>query len=192
MTELSAATAEDQELAILKQRADVLGIPYNGNIGLETLRNRVRDHQTKLESATKAEPELKTAPKTKAQVEQELRDQVKREGLVLLRCRIANLNPQKRDLEGELITVANRFLGTVSKFIPFGEAGESYHIPKVLYDELRDRKFQQVISKKDAQGKEQLSRRMVPEYSIEILPQLTAEELQELAVKQAAAERLGA
>ena len=109
----------------------------------------------------------------------------------LIRCRIYNLNPSKRDLQGEIVTVGNKYLGSVKKFIPFGEATDNgYHIPNILYEELKRRRFQSITTK-SVKGQIVVNNRMVPEYSLEVLPQLTKEQLKELADKQGAAERLG-
>jgi hypothetical protein len=182
------------ELAQLKQRADILGVKYPRHIGVDALRKKIRDKmegiQEEAPEASKAASEPKK--KTKAEIEQELREQVQLEGMALVRCRIYNLNPSKRDLQGEIITVANSYLGTVRKFIPFGEATDNgYHIPQVIYDDLKERKFQQIMTK-TVNGQIQVNTRMVPEYNIEVLDPLTEEELRELALKQEAAKRLGA
>ena len=186
------------ELALLKERARTLGIPIAGNIGIETLRQRVAD---KINGTSHAETELQKEqayqaaedkPKTRAQLDQEIRDRMKLEEMVLIRCRIYNLNPSKSDLQGEIVAVANRYLGTVRKFIPFGEATDNgYHLPRCLLTELQSRKFQ-AIRTKTVNGQIQVDTRLVPEYNIEILPALTVEELNDLATKQAAAQRLGA
>lgn len=204
MTEQTTNPAETEapespldELKLLKERARTMGIPISGNIGIDTLKKKI---EAKLSGSQEQEPEevvdeQEPAPKpmTKAQRDQELRDRLRKEKTKLVRCRIYNLNPNKRDLRGEIITVGNRYLGTVRKFIPFGEATDGgYHIPQVIFDDLKSRKFQQIQTKKNRKGQDELTTRMVPEYSIEILPPLTKEELAELATKQAAAERLGA
>lgn len=180
------------ELDLLKERARVLGVEFSGNIGVETLKKRI---ELKLSGEPEEEasaPVEANRPMTKAEQEMAIREQLHRDKMALVRCRIYNLNPSKRDLHGEIITVRNRFLGTVRKFIPFGEATDNgYHIPKIIYDDLKSRKFQQISTTKK-QGQIDVKTRMVPEYSIEVLPPLTKEELEELALKQAAAERLGA
>jgi len=130
--------------------------------------------------------------KVKVETNQEIRDRLQKDVLRLVRCRIYNMNPSKADLKGEIVTVANRFIGTIRKMIPFGEATDNgYHIPLILLTELQSRKFQQLRPKK-VRGVEQApERRMVPEYNIEIMEPLTKKELRELANKQSAAERLG-
>ena len=193
-----------EELALLKDRARQMGIPISGNIGVDKLRDRIANHlagqqeeeEEEAEEEEVAAPVVAATPKprplTKAEKEQKLRRDVQAENLSLVRCRIYNLNPMKRDLPGEIITVANRYLGTVAKYIPFGEATEGgYHIPKVLYKNLKGRKFQQVTTRKiPGTAQIEVKRRMVPEYNIELLPPLTKAELSELGLKQAAAQRL--
>lgn len=184
------------ELEMLKERARLMGIPFSGKIGVDALKKKIQDRLDGKASAGDAEGgddvegEVKAeVKKTKAQIEQETRDRVWAESMALVRCRIYNLNPQKRDIHGEIITVANKYLGTVRKFIPFGEATDNgYHIPKVIYEDLKSRQFQQITTKQK-NGKIEVGSRMVPEYNIEVLPPLTKEELDELAIKQAAAER---
>jgi hypothetical protein len=180
------------ELADLKYRADTLGIKYPKHIGVEGLRRKIREKREEIEEEAAEAVAAVTRKKTQAEIEQELREQVQMDAMALVRCRIYNLNPGKRDLQGEIITVANRYLGTVRKFIPFGEATENgYHIPQVIYDDLKERKFQQIMTK-TVNGQITVNTRMVPEYNIEVLDPLTEEELRELALKQEAARRLGA
>jgi len=197
------------ELNMLKERAKMMGISLGGNIGIDTLKKKIDAKlngtpETPTEPApvattpfipTEASPAAVVAapprPKTKAEIEQALRTKLHREQMALVRCRIYNLNPSKRDLQGEIITVGNKYLGTVRKFIPFGEATDGgYHIPKVIYNDLKTRQFQSIRTR-TIKGQIQVDCRMVPEYSIDVMPPLTRDELSELALKQAAAERLG-
>ena len=188
---------EALELKMLMERATQLGIPYKGNIGIDTLRDRVanklegnkNDKYTDVDVEEDGADEVAPRPET----EQELRERITAEATRLVRCRIYNLNPGKRDLPGEFATVANRYMGTITKFIPFGEATDNgYHIPNVIYEDLKTRKFQHLTEKKvpGQPGQTELVRRLVPEYQIEIMEPLTAEELGELAINQAAADRL--
>jgi hypothetical protein len=176
------------ELSTLKDRAKVLGINFSGNIGVDALRKKIQDKLDGSNDAGEAAEEKAPAQLTK----QQIRDKLRKEALALVRCRIYNLNPSKRELSGEIVTVGNRYIGTVRKMIPFGEATENgYHIPKIIHDELKSRKFQQIRTTKK-NGQIEVHASMVPEYSIEVLRPLTKDELEELKVKQAAAERLGA
>ena len=164
------------EIDLLKQRADLMGIRYKSNIGPEALKKKIADFGT---SNKVSEPE-------DVETEQNMRDRIQKEQLALIRCRINNLNPAKVDIPGEIVTVANRYLGTVRKYVPFGEqTQEGYHIPKVLLDDLRGRQFQQISTRK-VRGQVVQTTRMVPEFSVEILPPLKKAELEDLAVRQAA------
>ena len=182
-------------LTMLKKRADELGITYSNNIGADSLSKRINDKLDGKEVSSDPEKneEVQVARrKTKEELDQEIREEQRLEHMRLLRCRIYNLNPSKNDLQGEIITIANRYLGTVRKFIPFGEATDNgYHVPKILVEDLKRRKYQSVKTSRDAKGQIQVKTRMVPEYQIEVLPPLTREELNELALSQQAAERVG-
>lgn len=190
------------ELEALKNRAAVLGISHHVSIGVDALRKKVNDKLNGVvETTVIEEPKVvaTVAPtnpvvreKSKTEKDADLRKVIVGDAMALVRCKIYNLNPTKRDLRGEIITVANKFIGKVSKFIPFGEETENgYHLPKVLYDDLVGRQYQDVRSK-EVNGKTVITRRMAPEYNIVVMPALTADELHELALKQAAAERMGA
>ena len=121
-----------------------------------------------------------------------IRERQRHTGMRLVRCQIYNNNPSKNDLKGEILTFSNKYLGKVSKFIPFGEATENgYHVPHVLVELLRRRKYQKISLKKLPNGTEQVVQTLAPEYTINELPPLTREELNELAIRQAAAERVG-
>ena len=177
------------ELTLLKAQADTLGVEYSNNIGVESLKKRI---------AAKLNPETEVfddapAEKGKAKVETKeecamrIRNELIKDETRLIRCRIANMNPAKGDLKGEIITVGNKYLGTIKKFVPFGEAGESYHLPKIMVDELKAREFNQVRTRKGDKGQTIIEQRLVKEYNIVELEPLTEKELAELARQQAAA-----
>jgi len=178
-------TSEEAELAALKERAKMMGLKLSPKIGLEKLKAKI---EAKLNPPVEedVDPGEETAVQRKARI----RKKQIAEQMVLVRCRIANLNPAKRDLRGEIFTVANKYIGTVRKFIPYGEATDNgYHIPRILYEQLKTRKFLQVNTRNDRSAGNQIvvDQRWVPEFSIEVLPSLTQEELDKLAASQAAA-----
>ncbi len=179
------------ELAMLKTKARNLGLTFSNNIGIESLRSKIEA----AEAAQRPEEAdvRKRVRRRQEEEEARMREELRLEALKLVRCRITNMDPRKRDIPGEVITVANEYLGTVRKLVPFGEATDNgYHIPQIIYDELMSRKFQQVTVKKNSRGEEVgISTRMVPEFNIQVLPMLTEQELKELARQQEAAARLG-
>jgi hypothetical protein len=117
------------------------------------------------------------------------REQIRRDALKLVRCRITNMDPKKADLPGEVLTIANRYIGTVKKFVPYGEVtDDGYHIPNCIYEELESRRFQNIRIIKDRKtGNKTVSATWAKEFAIEVLPPLTPEELAQLATAQIAA-----
>ena len=190
-------TAVD-ELALLKERAKQMGIPFSNNISLETLRKRISD---KMEG--KDVPEVNpltgdaeiaaitSAPK-KLDAKQNalaLRKMMQRDQMKLVRVRITNMDPKKKDLPGEIWTVSNEYLGNVRKMIPYGEqTDEGFHIPYCLFRLLQSKRFLHIRTVKDrVTGVERQDKQWVKEFSLDVLPDLTKEELARLAAAQAAA-----
>lgn len=186
------------ELTLLKERAKQMGIPFSNNISLETLRKRIAD---KMEG--KDEPEVNplagdseiaaiTAAPKKLDAKQNalaLRKLMQREQMKLVRVRITNMDPKKKDLPGEIWTVANEYLGNVRKMIPYGEqTDDGFHIPYCLFRLLQSKRFLHIRTVKDhVTGLERQEKQWVKEFSLDVLPDLTKEELARLAAAQAAA-----
>ena len=191
------AQAVDQ-LTFLKERAKVMGIPFSNNISLETLRKRIADKKE-----GKDEPEVNplagdseiaaiTAAPKKLDAKQNalaLRKLMHREQMKLVRVRITNMDPKKKDLPGEIWTVANEYLGNVRKMIPYGEqTDDGFHIPYCLFRLLQSKRFLHIRTVKDrVTGLERQEKQWVKEFSLDVLPDLTKEELARLAAAQAAA-----
>lgn len=184
-------TQEDrakQELNILKDRARLMGIDFSNNIGLDALREKI---QAKQEGTTEQETEevnaldpVATTPKQKKQT---LRSMLQEREMALVRLRITNLDPKKKDLKGEILTVANEYIGNIRKMVPYGEATENgFHVPYCLYKMMKRRQFQQIRTFKK-NGQIRVEHSMVREFALEVLPQLTAQEIRQLAASQSAA-----
>lgn len=181
---------QNEELIQLKEQAKTLGVQHSPNIGLDALRAKVRAKLDGTDDAgDKADGQRTPAAEDlKVETEQQIRDRLNSEALALVRCRITNLNPHKASMRGEVITVGNKYTGSISKFIPFGEATDNgYHVPKIIFDELKQRKFNSIKSEKSTNGVYRPVQRLVPEFAIEVLEPLTPEELSQLARQQAAA-----
>ena len=186
------------ELTLLKERAKQMGISFSNNISLETLRKRIAD---KMEG--KDEPEVNplagdseiaaiTAAPQKLDAKQNalaLRKLMQREQMKLVRVRITNMDPKKKDLPGEIWTVSNEYLGNVRKMIPYGEqTDDGFHIPYCLFRLLQSKRFLHIRTVKDSvTGLERQEKQWVKEFSLDVLPDLTKEELARLAAAQAAA-----
>lgn len=198
------------ELDLLKQRATLMGIAFSNNIGEETLRQRIADKQAELDAAASGAENtgeegdtvqqeqgevnaLEAGASSKEEVTTErpltLREKIRLEQMRLVRVRITCLDPKKKDLPGEILTVANEYLGTVRKFIPFGEVtDDGYHIPYCLYKMLDARKFLNIRTFKDRRtGTIRVESGYVKEFALEVLDPLTPAELAKLATAQKAA-----
>lgn len=198
------------ELDLLKQRATLMGITFSNNIGEETLRQRIADKQAELDAAASGAENtgeegdtvqqeqgevnaLEAGASSKEEVTTErpltLREKIRLEQMRLVRVRITCLDPKKKDLPGEILTVANEYLGTVRKFIPFGEVtDDGYHIPYCLYKMLDARKFLNIRTFKDRRtGTVRVESGYVKEFALEVLDPLTPAELAKLATAQKAA-----
>ena len=100
------------------------------------------------------------------------------------------MNPAKQSWEGEIFTVSNSVIGTMKKFIPF-HAEEGWHIPQALLNTIQERQYQAPYTERGPKGQEMRRFKLVKEFSIEILPNLTDSELKDLANQQAIANRIG-
>ena len=186
------------ELTFLKERAKVMGIPFSNNISLETLRKRVADKMEGKDEAPEVnaltgDPEIAHAmaakpldPKANAVA---LRKLMYAKQMRQVRVRITNMDPKKKDLPGEIWTVANEYLGTVRKFVPYGEqTDDGFHIPYCLYRLLDSKRFLHIRDVKDrTTGIVRQDKVWAKEFSLDVLPTLTQGELDRLAAAQAAA-----
>lgn len=196
---------QPSELDLLKRRADMMKIGYSNNIGVDALKAKIAaamegqkptsDNSPQAEAAQAQQAQngngdvnALTGTSTKPTKKLSLRQHLINEKMKLVRVRITNLDPKKKDLPGEIITVANEYLGTVRKFVPFGEVTDNgYHIPQCLYDVLKERTFVNIKVRKGSKGEEIVEHQNAREFSLEVLPPLSADELAKLAASQSAA-----
>jgi hypothetical protein len=165
----------------LKAQADSYGISYHPSIGEDKLQEKI-DAFLK-EKAASVDSPVKETTTTKAATPS--REELLAEASKLVRVNISCMNPAKKDWDGEIITAGNSLIGTFRKFVKFNTA-EGYHVPQVIFNVLKNRKFQTFHNVRTKNGVTQRAARLVPEFSIEVLPQLTEAELAELAKNQAA------
>lgn len=127
--------------------------------------------------------------KTPASKKRSLRSVLHERHMKLVRIRVVCMNPAKKELRGEFFTVANKHLGNITKFVPFGaDSEDGYHVPEIIYKMMQRRKYVAISTVKDKQtGYERQNKTLVKEFAIEVLPPLTEEELQSLATAQIAA-----
>lgn len=177
------------ELDALKTKANLLGVKFHPNIGYDSLQAKIKEHEAAV--AKDVPPDAlvelikgEDAPLSKSGMIKIMRDAA----LALVRVNIVCMNPAKREWHGEIISVGNANLPTQKKFVPFNTPN-GYHIPKIMFDVLKDRECAHYYDErvKTAMGVQSVRRqRRVPEFNIQVLPPLTPEQLRELARQQAA------
>ena len=183
----------------LKAQADKLGVKYHHMAGEAKIQAAIDAHLAKNRTEERSSladdfgapinpshvKDGKIVPMTSEEYRAKYLPDRKKNLNRLIRCRVTCMNPAKRAWEGEIISVGSAKNGTFKKFIPFD--GREWHIPKVIYDELLDRKCTVWSNGKDSRGRTIRKGRLVSEFSVQVLEPLTRQELDDLKKQQALA-----
>jgi len=176
----------EDELEALKAKATLMGIKFHPASGVKSLKEKI-DAQVK--SADKEEVPSVKAVAAKAETENEMKLRVKKEATRLIRCRVACMNPNKAQWEGEIFCVGNAIIPTIKKMVPFNQ---DFHIPNIMMDVIKDKKCQIFVTQVDpVTRKKSTVGKLIPEFAVEVLPSLTSKELKDLAQRQAMSEGTG-
>lgn len=205
---------EDKEQ--LRAIANAYDVSFSGNSGADTIKAKIITHlqslmldavptdenQTLDLGGADEEIEVAKAPaKAKHTIAELLemdakweedpairRQIIRAKAMKLTRVRITSLDPNDAQLNGAIITVANKYTGKVSKYIPFGDDGENgYHVPEILLNFLRSQKFVLRREVKGGQfGVKKYKTSYVNKFAIEVLEPLSKAEIEELAAHQRA------
>jgi hypothetical protein len=184
------STDSQSELEVLKARATMMGLDVHHKVGVEKLRKQIENAlNNKTASDTDMTTEDTDAPIVDFLSQAEfnalaLRKRRKNAGS-LVRVRIVCMNPNKKDWEGEIFSVGSAKLGTFKKFVPFNGSEDGYHIPQIMLDMIKERKCAVFHTVRGPKGNKIRKAKLVPEFSIEVLPPLSKDELKELAKHQA-------
>jgi hypothetical protein len=171
------------ELDVLKKRATMMGVKYHPTISLEKLREKV---SAAMEGASEPEP-VQREPGKESTGERNAR--LRKESAKLVRIRVTCMNPNKKEHEGEIFTASNSVVGTFKKYVPFNTE-DGWHVPTIIYKMICDRKCQVFFTAKGPRGNKIRKGKLIKEFNVELLPDLTPEELHELATKQAMANNI--
>jgi len=176
-----AAELAAEELDSLKERAKQLGVDFHPSIGYEKLSVKVKDFLVAKEAEKPEEP----APVVAAPLTGNARlVRMKRDMSALVRIRVTCMNANKREWEGEFFSVGNRVVGQIQKYVPYDHI---FHVPQMILTMIQERKCQVFYTVTDHRGNKSRKGKLIKEFGIEILPQLTTNELKELAQRQAMA-----
>lgn len=182
------------ELTALKARAAMLGVKFHPSISLDKLREKVNAAVTgeapAAEAAAADDGAVAPAPAPKTETLAQKRKRMKDEAARLVRIRVTCMNPMKRDWEGEIFTVGNAVVGTFRKYVPFN-ADDGWHVPHIMYEQIVARQCQVFVTEKAKNGVAVRRGKLIKEFAVEVLPQLSPQELDELARRQAMAGSVG-
>ena len=106
-----------------------------------------------------------------------------RRAMKLVRVRISCNDTNKRNFKGKIFTVQNSVIPYVKKFVPFNAPT---HVPQIMLDMIKEKQLQIFYEERSPSGRKVKKSRLIPEYNVEILPPLTAKELDAIRQKQLA------
>ena len=166
----------------------MLGLTFHPSIGLEKLREKVNAAATG--TVVPDAPVVSApAPAVVAETEGQKRVRMKQDALRLVRIKVVCMNPAKKEWEGEIFTTGNSVIGSVKKFVPFN-TDDGWHVPHIMFEQIRDRQCQVFTTVTDSRNNKIRRSKMIREFAIEVLPQLTPAELADLAQRQAIAKAI--
>jgi len=178
MTEVT----DTQKLEALKRKADMLGVTYHPSIGMDKLKEKVDEKQASLDKEDPVD-----AGQVPVLAQGESRMSKRKDASELVRVMVTSRDPNKKDWPGEILSVGNSTVGFFKKYIPYGT---EWHIPKIIFNTLRDKKVQVYVPIIDTKGNKSKEPRLINAYNVEVLDPLSADELATLAKAQAASGRI--
>ena len=161
----------------LKEKATALNVEFKGNISTADLEVLVED----AEIAAKEAKYDKPAPEDKAVVAQAVEKvSARKEAYLMIRCIITPLDPRLAELSNEMYSVGNDLL-FVKKVVNFGiETLE----PAMIVNHLEEKKALMQVKGVSKEGKQIVTKRLMPAFSVQRLPKFTPEELEAFLEKK--------
>ena len=170
--EFPEVVKEESEIDALKVIADNMGLEFHPSIGVDKLKAKIE--KAKEPVATK---------KVVGMNKMEARKGYIKDATKLVRCRVVNMNPTRRESKGEYFSVSNKMVGTVKRFVPFDV---EWHVESIIFTTMKDRKFRKTVEESDGKGGKVSRNVFIPEFSVEVLEPLTTQQLKDLAADQSA------
>ncbi len=169
---------EDQQTMYdeYKAKLEAAGQTVHHKAKLATLVTQWITYQEALEAA---EEEVKVTKAKRAKSAAELRMEAKKEATKLIRVKIINNNPRNTRF-GEVVTTGNSLIHPpIRKTVPYNcEAAEAYHLPKIMLETLKERKYVHRSVRTDKKTGRLIEKEEVrPEFTFIELEPLTQEDL---------------
>lgn len=193
MTDDVTAAEKLAELEALRAQAQLLGIPFHTNTGAKRLSELIAEHQAPKDEPAGGtdgvnEPKASTPATTQAAAPLtagERAQEVRKQALKLVRVIITPNDPNKRDYDGDFFSGGNSLIGTHTRYVPYNNEN-GWHVEQIILDIIRSKKITRFVKVKTAGGVEVREARYSPAYAIQVLPDLTKEELAALGASQRA------
>jgi hypothetical protein len=185
----NTSLAQD-EMTSLKSRADMLGVTYHPSIGLDKLREKVNAALASNGPSASTPAATDPVPAVEPETPNAKRLRLKRDATKLVRVRVTCMNPIKKEWDGEIFTAGNAAIGSVKKYVPFNTDEEGWHVPNIILQMMQERMCQIFTTVTDSRGNKGRKGKLIREFVVEVLPPLTKDELNDLAVRQAAAKSI--
>ena len=109
--------------------------------------------------------------------------------LRLIRIIVTPNDPLLNSYPGMIFTVSSSSIlngKAIKKYVPFNNE-EGWHVPHIIYEMIRDRQCQVFTTSRTKNGIGVRQSKLIKEFAVEVLPDLTEAELAELAQRQAMA-----
>lgn len=174
---------QEQMLADLKHKADTYGIKYHSSIKSQALSVKISEELKRREAnantvtegldITKPEPTAAATPAIAG-------NNPRSEAGMLVRIILNPIDPLKTPRGAEMFGAGNSVAGMFKKVIPYGKP---WHVPKIIVNMLQEKKYM-TFTTREVKGHEVKSKHLMPAYNIQILPDLTPEEINDLRQRQ--------
>jgi len=165
-TDIKKEAAQPTELENLKTQADILKLDYKANITAKDLRKQIMAELTSFDDSEG------TSEKDRA-------DMIA-ENTKLVRCMVMPVAAHMRDYQGQLFGAGNSVLGIVSKFVLFNT---EYQVPNIILKQIQAQEMQFFTTRR-VNGQDVRESKMRKAFNVDILDQITQEELDELSRSQ--------
>jgi len=110
----------------------------------------------------------------------------------LIRVIVRPNDPLKLESRGEIFSFGNSIANggkVVKKFVPFNNE-EGWHIPNIIFENIKAAECQ-IFKKVTRNGQETMEAQKIKAYNVEVLSDLTQEEIDRIAIRQKSTSSVG-
>ena len=171
---MTVATEKEQKTQLIEQ-GRTLGLEIHPNTKIENMVNMVNQGLIyKLSGSPDAPMTEEVVDGTSA---------ARRAAERLVRVRVNALDPQKQGVGSEPFGFSNSVIGTIQRVVPI-DTDEGFYIPVVLIDIIKEKKYRITKYRQDDRGNDVPYSVELPAFSVEILDDLTAAEVDVIRQRQ--------